>query len=82
MPPQPRLCYLLANDPGAGKTIMADVLIKELNLREAIYRVLLLCPTSVPIQRQNEMLRWFGGPFGISFFRWEPPAASRFLATL
>lgn len=44
MLPQPRLRFLLADDPGAGKTIMAGLLIKELKLREAIERVLILCP--------------------------------------
>jgi len=36
MLPQPRLRFLLADDPGAGKTIMAGLLVKELKLREAI----------------------------------------------
>ena len=40
MLPQPRLRFLLADDPGAGKTIMAGLLIKEMKLREAIERVL------------------------------------------
>lgn len=38
MLPQPRLRFLLADDPGAGKTIMAGLLIKELKLREAVER--------------------------------------------
>ncbi|MBW1698632.1 MAG: hypothetical protein JRH18_24780, partial [Deltaproteobacteria bacterium] len=41
MLPQPRLRFLLADDPGAGKTIMAGLLVKELKLREAIERVLI-----------------------------------------
>lgn len=44
MLPQPRLRFLLADDPGAGKTIMAGLLIKELKLREAIERCLILVP--------------------------------------
>src|SRR5439155_15192562 len=40
MLPQPRLRFLLADDPGAGKTIMAGLLVKEMKLREAIERVL------------------------------------------
>jgi hypothetical protein len=35
---QPRLRFLLADDPGAGKTIMAGLLLKELKLRRAITR--------------------------------------------
>ena len=42
MLPQPRLRFLLADDPGAGKTIMAGLLIKEMKLREAIERALQL----------------------------------------
>ena len=67
MLPQPRLRFLLADDPGAGKTIMAGLLIKELKLREAIERILILCPAPLTIQWQDEMLRWFGEPFDIVF---------------
>ena len=49
MLPQPRLRFLLADDPGAGKTIMAGLLIKEMKLREAIDRVLILCPSPLTI---------------------------------
>nr|BAL53118.1 hypothetical conserved protein [uncultured Gammaproteobacteria bacterium] len=67
MLPQPRLRFLLADDPGAGKTIMAGLLIKELKLRGAIERVLILCPAPLTIQWQDEMLRWFGEAFDIIF---------------
>ncbi len=67
MLPQPRLRFLLADDPGAGKTIMAGLLVKELKLREAIERILILCPAPLMIQWQDEMLRWFGEPFDIIF---------------
>jgi superfamily II DNA or RNA helicase len=67
MLPQPRLRFLLADDPGAGKTIMAGLLIKEMKLREAIERVLILCPSPLTIQWQDEMLRWFGESFDIIF---------------
>jgi SNF2 family DNA or RNA helicase len=67
MLPQPRLRFLLADDPGAGKTIMAGLLIKELRLREAIERVLILCPAPLTIQWQDEMLRWFNEDFDIIF---------------
>jgi len=67
MLPQPRLRFLLADDPGAGKTIMAGLLVKELKLREAIERILILCPAPLTIQWQDEMLRWFGEPFDIIF---------------
>ena len=67
MLPQPRLRFLLADDPGAGKTIMAGLLIKEMQLREAIERVLILCPAPLTIQWQDELLRWFGEPFDLIF---------------
>jgi superfamily II DNA or RNA helicase len=67
MLPQPRLRFLLADDPGAGKTIMAGLLIKEMKLREAIERVLILCPAPLTIQWQDELLRWFGEPFDVIF---------------
>ena len=67
MLPQPRLRFLLADDPGAGKTIMAGLLIKEMKLREAIERILILCPAPLTIQWQDEMLRWFGESFDIIF---------------
>ena len=67
MLPQPRLRFLLADDPGAGKTIMAGLLIKEMKLREAVDRVLILCPAPLTIQWQDELLRWFGETFDIIF---------------
>lgn len=38
-----------------------------LTLREAIDRVLILCPAPLTIQWQDEMLRWFGEPFEMIF---------------
>src|SRR5712692_7511505 len=67
MLPQPRLRFLLADDPGAGKTIMAGLLIKELKLREAVERVLILCPAPLTIQWQDELQRWFGESFDMIF---------------
>jgi superfamily II DNA or RNA helicase len=63
MLPQPRLRFLLADDPGAGKTIMAGLLVKELKLREAIERILILVPAPLVPQWQDEMLRWFNESF-------------------
>src|SRR6516225_740030 len=65
MLPQPRLRFLLADDPGAGKTIMAGLLLKELNLREAIERCLILVPAPLTIQWQDELIRFFGEMFQI-----------------
>ena len=53
MLPQPRLRFLLADDPGAGKTIMAGLLVKELKLRQAIDRCLVLTPAPLTAARSN-----------------------------
>jgi superfamily II DNA or RNA helicase len=63
--PQARLRFLLADDPGAGKTIMAGLLIKELKMRGAIERVLVLCPAPLTIQWQDEMRTKFDEVFEI-----------------
>jgi len=65
MLPQARLRFLLADDPGAGKTIMAGLLIKELKMRNAVERVLVLCPAPLTIQWQDEMRAKFDETFEI-----------------
>ena len=82
MLPQPRLRFLLADDPGAGKTIMAGLLEKEMRLREALDRVLILCPAPLTIQWQDELLRWFGESFPYHFFRGRSTSAGQSLASL
>ena len=51
----PRIRFLLADDPGAGKTIMAGLLIKELKIRGLITRILIITPASLSFQWQREM---------------------------
>jgi superfamily II DNA or RNA helicase len=51
----PRIRFLLADDPGAGKTIMAGLLIKELKIRGLIKRILIITPASLSFQWQREM---------------------------
>jgi superfamily II DNA or RNA helicase len=63
MLPQPRLRFLLADDPGAGKTIMAGLYIKEMKLRYAIEKILILVPANLKIQWQDELLRFFNEYF-------------------
>ena len=53
------LRFLLADDPGAGKTIMAGLLIKELIARGDLQRCLIVCPGSLVEQWQDELLRKF-----------------------
>jgi SNF2 family DNA or RNA helicase len=54
LPRQP-LRFLLADDPGAGKTIMAGLLMKELSARGDLQRCLVVCPGSLAEQWQNEL---------------------------
>jgi len=63
MLPQPRLRFLLADDPGAGKTIMAGLYIKEMKMRHAIEKILILVPANLRIQWQDELLRFFNEYF-------------------
>ena len=59
------LRFLLADDPGAGKTIMAGLLIKELIARGDLQRCLIVCPGSLVEQWQDELHRRFALPFEI-----------------
>lgn len=65
MVPRQPLRYMLADDPGAGKTIMAGLLIKELMLRDDVQRCLIVCPGSLVEQWQDELDRRFHLPFTI-----------------
>jgi SNF2 family DNA or RNA helicase len=62
LPRQP-LRFLLADDPGAGKTIMAGLFIKELIARGDLQRCLVVCPGSLAEQWQDELYRRFNLPF-------------------
>ncbi len=64
LPRQP-LRFLLADDPGAGKTIMAGLLIKELFARGDLQRCLIVCPGSLVEQWQDELYERFQLPFEI-----------------
>jgi superfamily II DNA or RNA helicase len=57
--------FLLADDPGAGKTIMAGLLIKELKVRGDLERCLILSPASLTDQWQDELAEKFGLDFEI-----------------
>ncbi|MGI6086503.1 MAG: helicase-related protein [Kiritimatiellia bacterium] len=64
LPRQP-LRFLLADDPGAGKTIMTGLLIKELIARGDLQRCLIVCPGNLVEQWQDELYRRFQLPFEI-----------------
>lgn len=51
----PRIRFLLADDPGAGKTIMAGLLLKELKIRGLVKRTLIITPANLSFQWQREM---------------------------
>jgi superfamily II DNA or RNA helicase len=51
----PRIRFLIADDPGAGKTIMAGLVIKELKLRSLIKRTLIVAPGHLKDQWQREL---------------------------
>jgi len=50
-----RCRFLLADDAGAGKTIMAGLLLKELKLRGLVERSLIICPANLAFQWRREM---------------------------
>jgi superfamily II DNA or RNA helicase len=64
LPRQP-LRFLLADDPGAGKTIMTGLFIKELMLRGDLQRCLIVVPGNLVEQWQDELFQRFHLPFEI-----------------
>ena len=59
----PSVRFLLADDAGAGKTIMAGLLVKELKLRGLIERILVVCPANLSFQWQRELKEKFDEKF-------------------
>jgi superfamily II DNA or RNA helicase len=62
---QPRIRFLLADDPGAGKTIMAGLLLKELKVRGLAKRTLIVAPANLTFQWQREMKDKFREDFEV-----------------
>lgn len=65
MLPKVPLRFLLADDPGAGKTIMAGLYVKEMLLRSAAERVIIVCPGGLAEQWRDEMSDKFGLDFDV-----------------
>ena len=63
--PRRPLRFLLADDPGAGKTIMAGLYIKELMIRGALERCMVVAPGNLTVQWQEELFHKFGLEFEI-----------------
>ncbi|MCY4342461.1 MAG: helicase-related protein [Gammaproteobacteria bacterium] len=55
--------FLLADDAGAGKTIMAGLLVRELMLRGLAERILVVCPSNLAFQWQRELREKFDEKF-------------------
>jgi superfamily II DNA or RNA helicase len=58
-----RVRFLLADDAGAGKTIMSGLLIRELELRGLAERILIVCPANLAFQWQRELKEKFDAKF-------------------
>ena len=58
-----RIRFLVADDAGAGKTIMAGLLIRELQLRGLAERILIVCPANLSFQWQRELKEKFDEKF-------------------
>lgn len=63
--PLPRIRFLLADDAGAGKTIMAGLVLKELKLRGLVRRTLIIVPANLVFQWQRELRDRFREHFDI-----------------
>ncbi len=61
----PRIRFLLADDPGAGKTVMAGLLLKELKARGLVRRTLVVAPANLTFQWQRELRDKFREPFEV-----------------
>jgi len=59
----PRVRFLLADDAGAGKTIMAGLLLRELQLRGLADQILIVCPANLTFQWQRELKEKFNEKF-------------------
>lgn len=64
LPRQP-LRFVLADDPGAGKTIMAGLYIRELIMRADSHRILVVAPGSLVEQWRDELYEKFGLEFRV-----------------
>lgn len=64
---QPRIRFLIADDPGAGKTIMAGLIIKEMKLRHLARRILIVVPGHLKDQWRRELKDRFEESFVVIY---------------
>jgi superfamily II DNA or RNA helicase len=62
----PRIRFLIADDPGAGKTIMAGLILKELKLRNLAKRILIVVPGHLKDQWRRELKERFEESFVVT----------------
>jgi len=63
--PLPQIRFLLADDPGLGKTIMAGLVLKELKARGTVKQCLIVVPAHLQNQWRRELRDWFREEFTI-----------------
>ncbi|MBI0063462.1 DUF3883 domain-containing protein [Bifidobacterium sp. W8117] len=80
MLPKVPLRFLLADDPGAGKTIMAGLYIKEMLLRSAAVRIIIVCPGGLADQWRDELTEKFNLHFDVfqPFMQDQAPSGNPF----
>lgn len=61
----PRVNLLVADDVGLGKTIEAGLVVQEMLLRKRVQNILIVCPSALQVQWQEEMRDKFGLEFRI-----------------
>jgi superfamily II DNA or RNA helicase len=61
MLPQPRLRFLLADEPGTGKTIMAGLYLREMQRLGLVQRALIVCPANLATKWVADFKRFLGG---------------------
>jgi len=61
----PRIRFLIADDPGAGKTIMAGLIIKELKIRGLVEKILIVVPGHLKDQWKRELKERFEENFTV-----------------
>ena len=64
---QPRIRFLIADDPGAGKTIMAGLIVKEMKLRHLAKRILIVVPGHLKDQWRRELKDRFEESFVVIY---------------